>query len=253
MRHPVSRLVYWGRQPALGDTVFRKFLDEKLETVDSNEAHGCPQDDSGRATSPFYDSANLRYARACGFHNRVIFDQIEYPLRHLFVNIRSSSNFDGIADEQLEPGIPELKTWLGTRGFNLDVDAAFNARMLAFDFEAILRINGVYGRNELLFGGAVIGVRGNSQDNFMPGILRARNLLEEWSASLEQHQVGKNNDAAGGIKIQPCSCQFHDVEANQTDVDDVAGDARNADAISDPNAVSAHDEKICCDREEDRL
>src|SRR5262252_8035439 len=81
----------------------------------------------------------------------------------------SSSNFDGIADEQLEPGIPELKTWLGTRGFNLDVDAAFNARMLAFDFEAILRINGVYGRNELLFGGAVIGVRGDSQDNFMPG------------------------------------------------------------------------------------
>jgi hypothetical protein len=81
----------------------------------------------------------------------------------------------------------------------------------------------------------------------------ARQLFEERSSRLEEHGVGKDHDAAGGIQIHACSRQLHQVQTDQPHVDHIAGYSGDADAITYADAPSPHQEEIGRDGEENGL
>ena len=85
----------------------------------------------------------------------------------------------------------------------------------------------------------------------MPAVLGAGKLLEE-CRGLKEDGVGENHDTAGRLK-RPAAAQFHEVETENADLDDVAGDAANGDAIADAHAVAAHEEEMGDAGENDRL
>ena len=90
-----------------------------------------------RSRSSFHHGADLRSAGNRVLQDRIVFYQIQHSLGHVFINVRSSANFHGIANQQLQPGIGELEASLWPGRFDLDVDAAFDIGVLAFDFLAI--------------------------------------------------------------------------------------------------------------------
>ena len=100
----------------------------------------------------------------------------------------------------------------------------------------------------------VIALWRERDGDFMPRVFGARELLEERRAGLEEHGVGKHDDAAGGIQLDPGAGKLHEIEADEADVDYVAGNAGDADAIANTDTVATdHEKEICSDGKKNRL
>src|SRR5207248_1126079 len=88
---------------------------------------------------------------------------------------------------------------------------------------------------------------GEGEGDFVPDVTGAGDLLEE-SGRLEEHRVGEDDDAAGGAETVGAA-QLHDVEAKESGLDDVAGDAADGDA----DAVAPDEEEVGDAGEDDGL
>ena len=97
---------------------------------------------------------------------------------------------------------------------------------------------------QVLFYQAVVATLVQGDRHLMPGVLRAGKLFEQRGSRLEENGVGQDHDAAGRVQIHAGSCQLHQVEANQSYVDHVAGHSGDADAIAHPDSPPSHQEKI---------
>src|SRR5205085_8342771 len=52
--------------------------------------------------------------------------------------------------------------------------------------------------------------------------------------------------AACGLHVVAAAAHFHEVDADEADVDDVAGDTGDLYAVTDTNAVASDEEEIAC-------
>ena len=81
----------------------------------------------------------------------------------------------------------------------------------------------------------------------MPRVFGAGNLFKQRSGGLKEHRIRKYHHAAGGIEIDAGTRQLHQVKSDQADIDHIAGDTGNADAVSDVNSIATHYKEISSD------
>src|SRR6266542_3016600 len=99
-------------------------------------------------------------------------------------------------------------------------------------------------------GESVIDVGSQRERDAPPGKVGAGKLFKKIRRGLEDHGVREGHDASGRASVAAGDVQLHQVQANKSDVDDVAGNIADLDPVSDADAVAADEEEISDDAED---
>src|SRR5579863_4464520 len=80
----------------------------------------------------------------------------------------------------------------------------------------------------------------------MPDKARSGNLLIKARSGLKDYSIGKNNDSARWLTVRLRAANFHEVQADEANINYIAGYARDLNAIAHPDPVFADQEEIPC-------
>src|ERR1700722_7241255 len=90
----------------------------------------------------------------------------------------------------------------------------------------------------------VIATWNQIENHFVPPVFSAGNLFEQRSGGLKEHRIRKHHHPPRRKEIDASTRQLHQVKSNQADIDHIAGNTGNADAVSDVNSIATNYEEI---------
>ena len=107
-------------------------------------------------------------------------------MRDFVIDGRCLPQLHRVAHPEFETLVGESQLRFGSGRLHVDVDAALDVCVLAFDVLAIGVVHGIDGLQNFLLHRFVVAAGDNGNGNFVPGVVRARNLLVERHARLKK-------------------------------------------------------------------
>ena len=87
----------------------------------------------------------------------------------------------------------------------------------------------------------------------MPNEISPGNLLVETCGGLEDDRVREDDYAACGLNVVAAAAHLHEMNANEANIEDIAGDSGDLHTIADADSVASDQEEVAGYGENDIL
>src|SRR5215471_14179270 len=140
-----------------------------------------------------------------------------------------------IPNHDFESALSEVKAAFRFGNFDPKAVRIFHQRVLLNYFVAILEKHTFDRRQHAFLSEVVIVVWSKDQFHFVPAETSAWNLFEEARGGLKNDRSRENDHSACRLRVRCRSTEFHQVQSNEADIDDVPRHSRDLDPIAHPD------------------